>query len=470
MARSLRLSTRLILLGVSGPLLGLAIFLIMASATSLGLARQARSELVNMFDQENKSTLYVATTAVQESTIQANKQLLKDSIKLKQQLAPLSIDAAGTIHWQQRSLPTDQARRELMQRMSASLSLPRERASLYHRNARGQWKRLAGITTEGQALEANWVVPTAEASFLTSVLEGDRLRNQSHGTVVLRDGGWWLSMVTPLEAGAQEPTTVLAVGTPTDVATRILGAVTSLFPANASLLAFYGISPSGDSFCNYETPGTGACLRLKQALIRSGGLPKPDISAQAEMIERQVHLDPNPRKGTPLEHLFIATFPRWNWFVVIAVDQQVLDETLGPLQKASRSALLQLTLITLLLIAGCAMAAIKISNGIKDQLRQLAGAANSIAAGETRQALAYDSDDALGRLVEAFNRMAGAVADREKDLKAQIKTLEISINNQDVSGQVGSIVNDPGFAHLSERARAMRDRRQNQRRADELQP
>lgn len=467
MAQHLRLSTRLILLGVSGPLVGLAIFLMMASATSLGLSRQARTELVNMFDQENRSTLFFATAVVQQSTIAANQQLTGDARKLAQDLAPLALAADGSALWKQRPLPVDRARPFLMQRLRQQLSLPKERAAIYRLDGSGQWQRYAGVTAEGQALASGWKLPESESRFIATVMAQDRRHHRTHSNVVLRNGGWWMSVITPLQSEGGRVTSVLSVSSPSDAAARILHSVNSLFPPQGYRLAFFGYTPDGQVFCDYETPGSRACGTLKAALLRSGGLPKHNTAAREVIIERLVDMRRHSPLGVLPQHLFIATFPRWNWFAVIAVEPQVLQETLGPLQQATRSALLQLSLVTLLLIGGCAFAAIKISDGIKTQLRRLAVAANSIAAGETRQSLKYDSDDALGRLVEAFNRMAGAVADREDALKAQIQTLEISINNQELSGHVSSIVNDPGFDSLSQRARAMRDRRQSQRRADD---
>jgi len=62
-------------------------------------------------------------------------------------------------------------------------------------------------------------------------------------------------------------------------------------------------------------------------------------------------------------------------------------------------------------------------------------------------------------LLEAFQRMAGAVSRRETDLRATIQDLEIRINGQVVTTQVKTIVADPTFSSLTERARAMRERR-----------
>lgn len=68
-------------------------------------------------------------------------------------------------------------------------------------------------------------------------------------------------------------------------------------------------------------------------------------------------------------------------------------------------------------------------------------------------------DPRVAPLLSAFQRMAGAVSRRETELRATIKELEIKINTAAVQGQVGSILGDPSFSSLAERARAMRQRR-----------
>jgi DNA-binding response OmpR family regulator len=68
-------------------------------------------------------------------------------------------------------------------------------------------------------------------------------------------------------------------------------------------------------------------------------------------------------------------------------------------------------------------------------------------------------DPRVAPLLEAFQRMSGAVSRRETDLRATIQDLEIKINRKVVTTQVKSILEDPSFDALTERARAMRARR-----------
>lgn len=69
------------------------------------------------------------------------------------------------------------------------------------------------------------------------------------------------------------------------------------------------------------------------------------------------------------------------------------------------------------------------------------------------------ADPRVAPLLAAFERMTGAVSRQETELRATIKELEIQINTNALQGQVCSILEDPSFASLAERARAMRQRR-----------
>jgi len=68
-------------------------------------------------------------------------------------------------------------------------------------------------------------------------------------------------------------------------------------------------------------------------------------------------------------------------------------------------------------------------------------------------------DPRVAPLLAAFQRMSAAVSRRETELRSSIQELEIKISRQAVTTQVGSIVADPSFSSLAERARAMRARR-----------
>jgi nitrogen fixation/metabolism regulation signal transduction histidine kinase len=145
---------------------------------------------------------------------------------------------------------------------------------------------------------------------------------------------------------------------------------------------------------------------------------------------------------------------------VIGVEGELLSETLRPMRRATVEILLLLVISSAVLVALCGYAALRFARSINRQLLQLATAADAIASGDRNLQLNYEDDDALGKLVRAFNAMAKAVCDREDSLRAQIHVLEINISEQVLQGQVCSITDQPGFNRLSDRARAMRERRQ----------
>jgi methyl-accepting chemotaxis protein len=160
------------------------------------------------------------------------------------------------------------------------------------------------------------------------------------------------------------------------------------------------------------------------------------------------------------ETLFIATFPNWNWVTVIGVEGELLSDTLRPMRQSTIEIVVTLVTSSAILVGLCGYAAWRFARSINRQLLQLATAADSIAGGDRGLQLDYPADDALGKLVRAFNAMAKAVSDREDSLRAQIHVLEINISEQALQGQVCSITDSPGFNRLSDRARAMRERRQ----------
>jgi sigma-B regulation protein RsbU (phosphoserine phosphatase) len=96
-----------------------------------------------------------------------------------------------------------------------------------------------------------------------------------------------------------------------------------------------------------------------------------------------------------------------------------------------------------------------LSQGQKRLDRELQSATTYVAnlSDELRQ------DPRVAPLLAAFQRMTSAVSLRETELRATIKELEIKINTSALQHQVGSIVADPSFSSLAERARAMRQRR-----------
>lgn len=65
----------------------------------------------------------------------------------------------------------------------------------------------------------------------------------------------------------------------------------------------------------------------------------------------------------------------------------------------------------------------------------------------------------LQPLRDAFSRMSRSLVGQKRQLAETIQDLQIEINRKQVSAQVKSIVSNPEFASLGERAQAMRERR-----------
>ena len=83
------LSVRLIALGVSGPIVGLGMFLAVSMATSIQLAKTAKTELTALFNQDNRTNLLITTSMIQSNTDDITKQLVSNSAQLQKVLQPL---------------------------------------------------------------------------------------------------------------------------------------------------------------------------------------------------------------------------------------------------------------------------------------------------------------------------------------------------------------------------------------------
>ncbi|MEB3235992.1 MAG: hypothetical protein VKM98_11250 [Cyanobacteriota bacterium] len=456
----MRLSVRLIALGVTGPIVGLGIFLALSASTVVDLSRRARVELTALFNQDNRSNLLLTTSMVQRYTSSLAAQLHSDSERLATVLRQqLSIDPSGQLRWQGQATDLSQASARLNPVLAMPLSTPGEHAGVYMQTSSGRFQRIAAVDSNGQALAPGWSPPAQTVREIEALTHLKGGRYSARNGIVLGNGMWRMTRLTPLNA-RQGQQLMLAVSIRTDAANDILETSASLFPYKKHQIAFFGYTPTGDDYCTYAKPTPATCDVLQQLMQRSGGLPKQSSSQQGMLLERGVTMT-SQNSNRPVAHrLFMATFPEWNWLAVILVEESFLNESLIPLRQATIQLLVLLVGASLMLIAGCGFAAWKITEGIKRQLRILADAADGIAAGRVRMQLAYAADDALGRLVGAFNRMAAAVADREESLRARIRNLEIDINQQSLKGQVCSIVQDPSFKEMSDRAKQMRARRQ----------
>ena len=465
----MRLSVRLVALGVTGPILGLGIFLALSATTVVDLSRKAKVELTSLFDQDNRTNLMLTTSMIQRYTHTLADQLEGDSERIAGILRrDLQLDPGGQLIWKGQPLSAKDAPAVLNPVLAMPLTTPTERAGIYLRDKAGRWKRLTGVDVSGAPLEPGWSPPAQSVRDIEAMSRLSDGRFVARNSILLGDGIWRISRLTPLETGKAQRL-LLVVSVKTDATNQILESSASLFPYKNHQVAFFEYTPSGEFYCSYSQPSKGTCSLLRQVMRNSGGIPKPDGSRHEILLERAVNVTSNRSSQPDPQRLFIATFPSWNWLAVILVEESLLDNNLIPLRQATTQMLALLVGASLLLVAGCAMAAWQISSGIKRELRKLAEAADGIAAGRTRMELAYPADDALGRLVQAFNRMAGAVADRENSLRAQIRTLEININQQALKGQVCSITQDPSFSELSSRAQEMRARRRQREEARIIQ-
>jgi HAMP domain-containing protein len=462
----MRLSVRLVALGVSGPIVGLGVFLVLSATTVIDLSRKAKVELTTLFDQDNRTNLMLTTSMIQRYTRTLADQIEGDSERIASVLRrDLEIDTSGKLRWKGELLDPKEASARLNPVLAMPLTTPTERAGFYVRNDAGRWKRVTGVDMNGQALPPGWEPPAQsvrDVELMSRLSDG---RFVARNSMLLGDGIWRMTRLTPLENG-KDQRLLLAVSVRTDAANQVLESSASLFPYKNHQVAFFGFTPSGEFYCSYAQPSKNTCQLLRQVMLSSGGIPKPNDSRHEVLIERAVTVASNRSSRPQPQRLFIATFPSWNWLAVILVEESLLDNDLIPLRQATTQMVLVLIGASVLLIAGCGLAAWKIAEGIQEELRVLAKAADSIAAGRTRMELRYAADDALGRLVRAFNRMAGAVAEREDSLRERIRTLEIDINEQALKGQVCSITKDPAFQELSTRAREMRSRRRSRERGN----
>lgn len=466
----MKLSARLILLGISGPIAGLGLFLIVASGASIRLSQIAKADLTQLFNQSNRTSLLLTTSIIQQDIQRVTKEILEDSELLNAELKPLSIDPEGRLSWHGQPLGTEEAPEQLNPILQRPLSMPTETAALFYRDNNRGWRRIGEASSHGQMLGDNRAITSANQRDIEELYADQPGRIPPRNTMLRRDGDWRMTRITPLHSVQTDQRLVLVVSVSDDTARRILSTGANLFPRDQHRVAFFSRDPTGRPICTYQSPKPTTCSDLLKAMTHSGGLPTSLERSTAELSERQVPLidtganspQPGPpgQGKRPGETLFIATFPSWNWMTVIGVEGELLSDTLRPMRQSTTEIVVLLVASSAILVLLCGYAAWHFARSINRQLLQLSTAADAIAGGERSGTLDYPMDDALGQLVRAFNAMAEAVGDREDSLRAKIRVLEINISEQMLQGQVCSITDQPGFNRLSERARTMRERRQ----------
>jgi sigma-B regulation protein RsbU (phosphoserine phosphatase) len=78
----------------------------------------------------------------------------------------------------------------------------------------------------------------------------------------------------------------------------------------------------------------------------------------------------------------------------------------------------------------------------------------------------FNDDVSLEQFVKAFERINQSLVGQKRQIAATLQDLQIEINRKVVSAQVKSIVTNPEFVSLSDRAKAMRDRRRKHQRGN----
>jgi len=128
----MRLSVRLVVLGVTGPLVGLGLFLGLSTAAIIHLAKAAKFDLSRLFDEVNLNNMRTASEFVTLTTSRLAKGLELDVSTLSAELEQsLSVDAAGTPLWNNEPLPREEIADRVTRVLSKPLRSPEESTSVF---------------------------------------------------------------------------------------------------------------------------------------------------------------------------------------------------------------------------------------------------------------------------------------------------------------------------------------------------
>ncbi len=251
------LSTRLIVLGVSGPLVSMAIFFLISSMTALRLSREAGHDITKLIDQDNLTRVRTATRLIQSSADQTADYLSDDSKRLAASLQDLGMDPDGGFRWKGQPLSREAAEQVVINALRLGLATPNKSASVYYTREGKSWLRLAGVTDKNTTLPTLWRVPDTTAKQLESLdlTPSGTLLTQS--TLVREDHGWRLSELTALGPDPVPARLVLSVSVRTDAASSLLETATNLFPRltiNWPSLAFRPRTGPSASTPNLDKP------------------------------------------------------------------------------------------------------------------------------------------------------------------------------------------------------------------------
>lgn len=463
----MRLSTRIVLLGVSGPLIGLLSFWVIASSTSLRMGLKAGTQINNLLNAQNERALRVATKLLQQEARHVSAILATDSNAILPYARKLKITPNGVIHLNGQQISRQQFNDYLRQHFLPFIQdQPTQRAGLFRELRPGQWERVGTIDARGNIIDQHTLInPQVVRELQRQVLRSDgSISNQT--TLTRFQDQWRISKFSVLNLQDPSNTLVLDVNLSTNLNANLLKDTADLFPARDYRIALFQETATGELVCTYASPNRDGCGKVQGLIRMSGGFPSQARQQPLIQIRRledansgDTHFFDRPYHQLRHNSLFLANFPEWHLIFAVAVEDAYFEDAMQGLESLNRQILKNLTLATLGIMALVGTIAYLFGRSITRELKQLAIAADAIAAGQTMQKLRYQGKDSLGRLVTAFNRMAGAVTAREESMQRQIDELVININQNELTCQVSEITRDENFSSLSARAREMRQRR-----------
>jgi HAMP domain-containing protein len=345
------------------------------------------------------------------------------------------------------------------------MSLPSVTSTVFTRSSSGQWEKLTEVSQQRTTSEPAWKPDATYIEALNNAASGHNQHAKSKNLVLKQGTEWKPTRLTRISSPQSRHPIVLALAVNTDYASTFSKALSPGAYNGKKQFAFFDYR-QGILNCIYEPQRSSACTSLAKA-IRSSGLIASLNSPKAWPTPRQLksRIEIQQPDGSTRQvpvRIVITRMTDWNAMAAISIEEDLFKQALMPVKEGIHYVNIFLTMTGLLLIGGCAFAAWRLSQRINGQLMLLANAANEIAEGHTNLQLEYKENDSIGALVNAFNRMASAVTDREDSLRERIETLEININHNLLVGQVCSITDSPEFSDLSRRAQLMRERRYRQ--------
>lgn len=463
----MRLSTRIVLLGVSGPLIGLLTFWVIASGTSLRLGLKAGTQINALLNAQNERALRVATKLLQQEARHVSAILAHDTNAILPAARRLKVAPNGDIYLNEQQISRQQFNDYLRQYFLPFIEdQPTQRAGLFRELRPGQWERVGTIDAQGNIIDQHTLVnPQVVRELQRQVMRSDgSISNQT--TLTRFQNQWRISKFSVLNLTDPSNTLVLDVNLSTNLNAHLLQDTADLFPARDYRIALFQETATRELVCTYASPNRDGCDKIQRLIQKSGGFPNQARQQSLIQIRRleeanttDTHFFDRPYHQLRHDSLFLASFPEWHLIFAVAVEDAYFEDAMRGLESLNREILKNLSLATLGIMALVGTGAYLFGRSITRELKQLAIAADAIAAGQTLQELPYQGKDSLGRLVNAFNRMSGAVAAREASLQRQIDELVININPNELSCQVSEITQDESFSSLSARAREMRLRR-----------